>query len=303
MTGGSDRHTPAVGHTTAYLLAVFCMFIWGSPPTVARAVSGGIPPVALSFSRWLIAFLVVLPFVWKQLRREWPLLREHWKFLTILAASMTAGSTLSVIAVYFTTATNAVLVNASQPAVTALLAWVVTRDRLTSRQSLGIGCAFLGILVMICRADFAVLATLDINAGDLVMLMAVVGWSLYAVKLHRGGYTPSSELLLCLIAAFGTIALFPAYLIEAASKGSFRFTAGVSSAMLYLAVFPTLLATYSWNLSIRSLGANRAAIFVNLIPVFGAVFAMVFLGERLFFYHLFGAALVFVGIFFAARQR
>jgi drug/metabolite transporter (DMT)-like permease len=279
------------------------MFIWGSPPTVARAVSGAVPPIALTFARWFIALLVLLPFVWRQLWRELPLLRQHGRSLVVLAMSMTAGSSLSVIAVYYTTATNAVLVNASQPALTALLAWVVARERLTSRQGTGIALAFFGILVMICRADIGVLVTLDINVGDLLMLSAVVGWSIYAVKLHHCAYLPSSELLLCLIALFGTLVLFPAYLIEASTVGDFALTTEVLAAMCYLALFPTLLATYSWNLAIRSVGANRAAIFVNLIPVFGAVFAMVFLGERLFLYHLAGAAFVFLGIFLATRLR
>ena len=279
------------------------MAIWGSPPVVARAVSGEVPPVALAFARWLLALLVLLPFVWRKLRVEWPQLRLEWRSLTLLAAFMTAGSSLSVLAVYYTTATNAVLVNASQPAITAVIAWLVARDGLAPRQGLGIACAFVGIIVMIVRADLGVLLTLDINIGDLIMLTAVVGWSLYAVYLHRREYVPSNEVLLFVIALIGTIILFPIYLIEASVLGPFDVGTNVLSAIVYLALFPTLLATLFWNLSLRSLGANRAAIFVNLIPISGAALAMIFLGERLFAYHLFGAALVFSGIFLAVRRR
>ncbi len=300
----TERQTDrAIGTTTAFVLAVMCMFIWGSPPTVSRAVSGEVPPVALSLSRWLIALLVLLPFVARKLPSEWALLKGNWKVLLLLSLSMTAGSSLSVVAVYFTTATNAVLVNASQPAITAFAAWSLARDRLSSRQSFGIACAFFGIVVMICRADIGVLTALDINIGDLIMLCAVVGWSFYAVLLHRTKSAPSSDVLLLVIAAFGTLVLTPAYLVEAHYVGSFVLSRRVLAAMFYLALFPTVLATWSWNLAIRSLGANRAAIFINLIPVFGAVFAMTFLGERLFVYHMIGAALVFAGIFFAARTR
>lgn len=299
-TTGAERLTVP---TAAYALAVVAMFIWGSPPTVSRAVSGDIPPVALSFSRWLIAFLVLLPFVWKEMLRERAALIAHWRPLFLLSLAMTAGSSLSVVAVYFTTATNAVLVNASQPAITALAAWLIARERLSRRQSAGITCAFFGIIAMICRADLNVLISLDINVGDLIMLLAVVGWSLYAVLLHGRRDLPSAPVLLFLISAVGTAALLPMYLVEAAVVGAFSPTRGTISAMIYLALFPTLLATACWNLAIRSIGANRAAVFINLIPVFGAVFAMIFLGERLFVYHVIGAAFVFVGIYFAARRR
>lgn len=291
-----------IGPALASGLAVTCMVIWGTPPVVARALSIGVPPIALSFSRWLIAGLVLLPFVWRRLPREWPSLKQHWKSLLLLASFMVAGSSLSVTAVYFTTATNAVLVNASQPAITALIAWLVAKERLTGRQGIGVGLAFCGIVAMISRADWSVLATLDINVGDLIMLGAVVGWSLYAVHLHRRDDAPSGEMLLFVIAVVGTLVLGPMYLIEAAIVGPFELRPAYLTAMVYLALFPTLLATYCWNLAIGALGANRAAVFINLIPVFGALFAMIFLGESLYAYHVLGAALVFLGILFATRR-
>lgn len=294
---------PAIAPGLAYILAVTSMVIWGSPPVVARAVSVGVPPLALAFSRWLLAMLILLPFVWRKLPGEWPKLRQHGVSLTLLALTMTTGSTLSVLAVYFTTATNAVIVNASQPAVTAIFAWLITRARLTRPQQIGIACAFAGVVVMIARADLNVLVSLDINVGDLLMFLAVVGWSMYAVLLPRRSYVPSSEILLFFIALVGTLALLPMYAVEAAVVGSFSLNAGIAAAMVYLALFPTLLAVYTWNLALRTLGANRAAVFVNLIPISGAALAMIFLGERLFAYHLIGAALVFTGIYLAVRRR
>ena len=303
MSSDAAVQRRTIGTAVASGLAVLCMLIWGTPPVVARAVSSGVPPIALSFSRWFIAGLVLLPFVWGRLPSEWPKIRRHWKSLLLLAGFMVMGSSLSVVAVYFTTATNAVLVNASQPAITALIAWLIASERLAARQGVGVCLAFLGIVVMICRADWSVLVTLDINVGDPVMLGAVVGWSLYAVHLHRREYAPSGEVLLFLIAVVGTLVLGPMYLVEATIVGPFELRPAYLSAMVYLALFPTLLATYCWNLAIGALGANRAAIFINLIPIFGALFAMIFLGESLYLYHLIGAALVFLGIFFATRRR
>lgn len=291
-----------VAQPTAYLLASFAMIIYSSPPVVTRSVSAEVPPLALSLSRWIIASLVLLPFVWRRLPREWASLRANLPSLVFLALFMVVGSTLSVVAVYFTTATNAVLVNASQPAVTAALAWAIMGATLLARQRLGIACAFLGIVVMVLRADPAVLLGLELNIGDLIMLAAVTGWSTYAVLLPRRDYTPDGVTLMLLIALTGVGCLTPAYLLEAAAVGGFEFTGSVIAAMLYLAIFPTLLATFAWNVAIRLVGPNRTAIFVNLIPISGAALAMFFLGERLFSYHLIGAAFVFAGIYLAIRR-
>jgi drug/metabolite transporter (DMT)-like permease len=155
---------------------------------------------------------------------------------------------------------------------------------------------------MITRADLSSLLGLEINLGDLIMLGAVIGWSIYAVQLHRRDYLPSAEILLFVIALTGSAMLLPLYVIEATLVGPFEPRANIVGAMVYLALFPTLLAVFTWNLALRSIGPNRAAIFVNLIPISGAALAMIFLGERLYFYHWLGAAIVFTGIYFAVRR-
>lgn len=295
--------TPAVGQTAAYLLAAFAMIIYSSPPVVTRSVSLEVPPLALSLSRWVIAFAILLPLAWRRLPREWPDLRRRLPSLAFLASFMVVGSTLSVAAVYYTTATNAVLVNASQPAITAALAWAIAGTVLLPRQRLGIVCAFVGIVIMVARADLGVLFGLGFNVGDLIMLGAVTGWSTYAVLLPRRDYTPDGVTLMLVISVVGMLGLAPAALVESAVVGGFEFSRAVIAAMLYLAVFPTLLATFAWNIAIRAVGPNRTAIFVNLIPISGAALAMIFLGERLYSYHLIGAAFVFAGIYLAVRHR
>lgn len=261
-----------------------------------------VPPIALSWSRWIIAALVLLPIVWRRLPAAWPDLKKHTPSLVFLGSFMIFGSTMSVLAVYFTTATNAVMVNASQPAITALLAWAIAGTTLLGGQRLGITCAFIGILIIVARADINVLLGLDLNIGDPIFLLGVIGWSTYAVLLPRRDYAPDGLVLMFFIAVTGTILILPVYLAEAAVVGGFQLTREVVAAMLYLSIFPTLLATICWNLAIRSVGANRTAIFVNVIPISGATLAMLFLGERLYPYHIIGAAFVLVGIYLAIRR-
>ena len=302
MSGGPKSARLSVRPGVAYLLAAVSMIIYSSPPVVTRAVNTDVPALALSLSRWAIAAVILLPFVWRQLPGEWPRLRANWFALMLLVLPMIIGSTMSVLAVYYTTATNAVLVNASQPAITAMLAWLIVGTALLGRQKLGIACAFLGIVIMIVRADPAVLMTLELNVGDFIMLLAVIGWSLYAVLLGRSTDAPHGAMLMFVIAVVGCVVLAPAALIERSVTGPFDFGANVVAAMLYLAVFPTLLATVAWNTAIRAIGANKTAIFVNLIPVSGAALAVVFLGERLFAYHVIGAIFVITGIYLAVRR-
>jgi drug/metabolite transporter (DMT)-like permease len=288
---------------TAVAFATLATMMWGTPPVISRALSVAVPPLTLGYSRWAVGLLVLLPFVWRRLPAEWPKLRPHAGSLTVLAIFMIAGTTLSTLAVYYTTATNAVLVNASQPALTAVVAYLVTRERLKPMQAIGVALAFGGIVAMISRADLSVLTSLDIAVGDLIMLCAVVGWSHYAVFLHRREYLPPADILLFFIALVGSVLLLPVMAVELYVLGGLEFRPVYGLAMLYLAAFPTVIATLFWNQAIHTLGANRAAVFTNLIPVFGAGFAMLFLGERLYFYHLIGAVLVFIGILLAARRR
>ncbi|MEE8094447.1 MAG: DMT family transporter, partial [Gammaproteobacteria bacterium] len=141
------------------------------------------------------------------------------------------------------------------------------------------------------------------SSGDLVMLIAVLGWAFYAVELHRQPEHPSGSVLLFFIACTGLITVLPFYIVETIFVREFVPSRNGVAAIVYLSVAATLLAVYLWNLVIRSVGAMQAALFLNLIPVFGATFAMLFLGESLYAYHLVGAALVFSGIVMAVRDQ
>jgi len=291
-----------ISHSSAYAVLVLNMALWGGALVVARGVHELAPPMALTFWRWVVAALVLLPFVARRLYEELPLKPQARRSVYRICGYMAAGTTLSVVAVNYTTAINATVINGTQPAVTALVALLLVRERLSPMQTLGIVSAFLGIIVMASQASLGVLLQLNINIGDLVMLGAVMCWSAYAVELHRTTHLPSPEVLLFLIAAAGVGCGLPLYIIEAVYIRSFESSPATLGAVVYLGMGSTVLAVYLWNAAIRSVGANRAAVFLNLIPVFGAGLAIVFLGERLFGYHLIGGCLVIAGIFLAVQK-
>ncbi len=291
-----------VSHRTAYALLVLTMAVWGGAIVTARGVYDVAPPVALTFWRWLLAMVILLPIVWRKLPSFWADGSYSFAALVPLSCAMVLGTTLSVAAVNFTTAINATIVNAAQAAMTALVAFLVLRETLVARQMVGIGFAFTGILIMVFRGDLTLLRSIEFNWGDLLMLGAIVSWALYAVGLHREQHLPSGDILLFVISVTGTLMLLPLYILETFFWRGFVPTAESIGGVLYLAIISTLVAVYLWNVAIRSVGASRASVFVNLLPVFGAIFAMQFLGERLYVFHVAGAALVFVGIVMAVRR-
>jgi len=279
------------------------MALWGSSLVVARAVHEIVPPYALTFWRWVVAVLVLLPIVWRKLPSAIPLVRRTWRQLALLCGFMVIGSTFSVVAVNYTTAINASLINGSQPLATALVAFLVMRERLTLGSGLGILAAFVGLLVMISQGSPLLVLSMAVNVGDLVMLIAVFAWALYAVEVHRQSEHPSGDLLLFFIACMGLITVLPLYIAETILVREFVPSRSGVAAIVYISLAASLLAVYLWNIVIRSVGATHAALFLNLIPVFGAVFAILFLGERLYAFHIIGAALVLLGILMAVRDR
>lgn len=291
-----------VSQATAYCLLTVTMALWGGSLVIARGAHDVVPPLALTFWRWLLALLVLTPVVWRKLPAARQAAGGSLLGVVPLSSLMVAGTTFSVTAVNFTTAINATLINAAQAAMTAFVAFALLRERLVVRQVVGIGCAFLGILVMVFRGDVSMLLSVDVNGGDLLMLGAIVSWAGYAVGVHRARSLPDGDVLLFVTAVTGVACLLPLYVLESAFVRAFRPTPHALAAIAYLAAASTALAVYLWNVSIRSVGASRAGMFVNLIPVFGAVFAMLFLGERLYAFHVAGALLVFAGILMAVRR-
>jgi len=186
---------------------------------------------------------------------------------------------------------------------TALVAFLVVRERLSRGGACGILLAFAGIFVMISRGDPRLVLDLGVNLGDLVMVVAVVAWASYSVDLHRQAELPSGEILLFFIAAAGVVTVLPFYVAEHYLVRQFAPSWPCAAAIAYVSLTATLLAVYLWNLAIRSVGATHAALFINLLPVFGAAFAMIFLGERLYAFHILGAGLVISGIVIAVRER
>jgi len=280
----------------AYFCLAGTMLMWAMGVVIARGTHETIPPVGLAFWRWFGGVMLLLPFVWRDLIRHRASIAAHRNVLLLLGVLMVLSGAGMHIAVNYTTAINAVLVNAAQPAITAVGAYLLGRDRLRPWQWLGIAAATSGIIIMACRGDWAVLASFGFNTGDIVIFIATFGFSAYALNVHRVPGEMGLFASLFVIGMAGSLLILPVYIFETVMVRPMPFTWQSVGAISTLAVFMTVLSIFLWNAGNRAIGPSRAGIFVNLFPVFVAALAIVFLDEELHLYHLAGAACVCLGI-------
>lgn len=279
-----------------YLLMILPPLFWAGNATLARFVADMIPPVALSFWRWVIALSVLAPFTWPYVRRDWPEIKNGWKSIILLGLlGIASFNTLLYTAAQTTTAINISLTQSVMPAIIVLVSFALFRDRITLRQMFAIVLCILGAGYIIIRGDFQRLIELQLVRGDLIMLLAVTLYALYSALLrNRPNIHPLS--ILTTTFSVGVVFLFPLYLWETQSAPPLELSQPVVLSLLYVAFFPSILAYLCWNRGVLEIGANHAGLYINLLPLFTALLAVFFLGERFQAYHAGGIVLIFFGL-------
>ena len=285
-----------------YLLLTLSSLFWAGNVVLGRFIAADFPPMALSFLRWGFACLLVLPFAWPHLRAEWPMIRKHLPVLTLLTLTGLAGyNAIAYLGLKYTEALNALLIQSSGPLIVALWSLVLLGIRLTWPQTIGIGISLLGVLTILTRGDPAALSSIHLNKGDLIFTIALIIFGLYSVMaVKRPAIHPLA--FMAFTSGYATVLLIPAVIIEALSGLTPSLSMNNALTLAYVAIFPSILAYVFFNRGVELIGANRAAPFFHLIPVFGLVLAIAFLGERPQLFHFAGYALVLTGVVIAARR-
>lgn len=277
---------------------------WAGNALVGRAVVDDMPPVTLSFWRWVAALAVILPFTARGLAAHLPVLVARWRVVVPLGLfSVAAYNTLLYQALQTTTAINATLVGTSLPLMVLVLARLWLNEPIHGRQAAGIAVSALGLLAVVAKGDPASLLRLDVVPGDLLMLLATLSWSIYSVMLRKHPLPVPGFTLLAALIAVGVVAITPLYLWEAAAAPALPSTPAALGAVAYTAVFASLAAYYFWNRGVAAVGAAVAGQFTYLIPLFTAVLAVALLGEEFRWFHAAGGALIFAGIALATTAR
>ena len=291
-------------HLPPAALLVLSALFWGGHWVVARAVHTEASPFALSFWRWFTAALVFAPFAWRPLVADAARLRAQWKWIALLSLCGTGiYNGIGYVGIQYTTATNALLIQSVTPAIIPVLAFFLVGERIGPAAIAGVAISCSGVLVIACRLDFDALASLQLNKGDLWLLVNVALWALYTVCLRwkPQGLHPFSFLFAVILV--GVVQLLPFYAFEIAQGGGAHFSVGGAFGILYLGIFPAILCYLMWNRAVAEVGAARAGPYLYLVPVFGTAMAYAFLGERLHLYHLVGVILIFAGIWLASKDK
>src|SRR6266404_78598 len=285
-----------------YLLLSITALCWAGNAIVGRLAAGHIPPVTLSFLRWSLAFLIILPFAWKHLKRDWAAI--HARLGTMIVLSVTgigAFNTLQYWALEYTQALNTLLLQSAGPLFVAMWSLILLGVRLTPAQASGIALSLTGVLVILLHGDLTTLRNIEFNRGDLIFTVALAIFGLYSVltlkrpKIHGLSFVGFTF-------GVGAACLIPLLVWELWSRPWMQLDATNLLSLVYVAVFPSTLAYLCFNRGVQLIGANRAAPFFHLIPVFGSAMAIFFLGEAPHLFHLFGYALVLTGVYVASRR-
>jgi drug/metabolite transporter (DMT)-like permease len=278
-------------------LLLFCaVLFWSGHNVVAKAIIADVPPFSFTFLRWLIATLLLLPFAWPHLRRDWRDARKSWQRLLLIAVlGISAFNTMLYVALQTTSAVNVGLISAAFPAAIALLSLLILKISLNRIQLIGMLISFLGVMTVVLRGEVMAVNDLVFVEGDLWMLAGILCGAMYPVLLHdKPAMHPLS--LLTITIALGTAVSLPLYLFDVLQGKYVHMDAETIIGLAYVGLFPSVVAYLFWNRGIELVGANHAGLYLNLVPVLTAVMASAFLQEALQWFHFAGLVLVVGGM-------
>ncbi|MCW8861227.1 MAG: DMT family transporter, partial [Rhodospirillales bacterium] len=262
-----------------YLLLFLAVTFWAGNSTVARGFVGDVPPVALSFWRWVLALVIIGPFGIPALWRSRHVVRRNWPIIVALSVlSVVAFNTLLYLGLQQTTVINASLVAAAMPVLIVALSWILFRTAVGWAQATGIAVSLFGVIVIITRGDLGSFVGLSLNHGDLIILFANLSWALYSVLLRKRPEGLPALAFLTATIIIGIVLIAPIYAWELSSGAAIVWKPTSIMALLYVGVFPSVLSYVFWNRAVHEVGANMAGQFVYLTPALGAGMGMVFLG-------------------------
>ena len=286
-----------------YAALIFTTFFWSSNIVIGRAVNASIEPLELSFWRWLFASVMLVPFSVAHVRADWISIKSH---IGILALLSLLGVSLFNSILYFSThttgATNIALIQTTMPVFVVIFNFVLFRRGVRAGALLGVCLGLCGALIVIFKGQFTEINNLRFTIGDISMLVAVMLYGLYSVLLIKApNIHPFS--LLTVTVVLGTVMLFPFFLLQVAIDNRIAISFDLMPSILYIAFFPSIVAYWSWNYGVRSIGAGSTGLFICFIPIFTAILAAIFLNEMLHAYHVIGLMLVVSGIVIMQRFR
>ncbi|ALC86681.1 antibiotic transporter [Bacillus sp. FJAT-22090] len=285
-------------------LLIIATLLWGGNFAYGRAVADELPPFTFAFIRWCLAFIIFLPIVWNPLKKEWKLIKRYWQIVLAMSLTGIVGFTAFLyLALHYTTSINASIVNTTTPILIYIISFVFFKERLNKNQLLGTFVSLIGLLCIISKGSFKSFLELSFNRGDLLVVTAVICWSIYSILVKQYSQRLPVHSTFQVTILVGIFILFPFFLYETWNPAiNVIWSIKSISAIFYTGIFASIVAFLSWNTGVVKIGANKAGIYLNLIPVFATVFAVLFIEESIQLFHIVGGFFTILGVYLTSKK-
>ena len=288
----------------AYILLILATLFWSGNFIVGKfATLFQIPPLSLNVYRWISVWLILMPFTYKEIYQNLPQIKKKWLVISFMGViTISTFNSVVYFALNYTQVINAVLVLAAIPAATIVLSSLMNIEKTNIFQLIGLFLSITGIVVIISYGDIQKIISLNFNKGDLWMLVCVVTWALYSTLLKKNKFEFSQFSLIQLMVSAGLLFLIPQLFYEKSIGLEVNFNKAFFLILFYVVVFPAIAAYYCWQKGIEIIGPNRSSMFIQLMPLFSAVMAIIIFKEKFELYHFVGAAIIISGIYLSNKK-
>ncbi|MDA7733915.1 DMT family transporter [Candidatus Pelagibacter sp.] len=288
----------------AYIFLFLTVTFWAGNFVVGKFASiYEVPPFSLNFYRWFFAWLILAPFTLPEIIKKKDYIINNYKLFIVLGVtSITIFNSIVYYSLNFTQVISGVLMISTIPVMIMFFSSIFKIEKTNIFQIIGVILSFLGVIIIITKANFEILKNLNFNKGDITMVIAMFSWALYSTLLKRQTYEISQLSLLQVVMSFGLVFLIPIYFIE--YQLGFRITLDKPFYLIlsYVVLLPGLASFILWIKGISMIGANRSGVFLHLMPILSAIMAMIIFNEKFMFYHMLGACFIITGILLSNKK-
>jgi len=288
----------------AYIFLLLTVTFWAGNFVVGKFASMyEVPPFSLNFYRWFFAWLILAPFTIPEIIKKKDYIISNYKLFIVLGVtSITIFNSIVYYSLNFTQVISGVLMISTIPVMIMFFSSILKIEKTNIFQVIGVVLSFLGVIIIITKANFEILKNLNFNKGDITMVIAMLSWALYSTLLKKQKYEISQLSLLQVVMSFGLIFLIPIYFIE--YQLGFRITLEKPFILIlsYVVLLPGLASFILWIKGISIIGANRSGVFLHLMPIMSAIMAMIIFNEKFMFYHMLGACFIISGILLSNKK-
>lgn len=287
-----------------YIYLVLGVLFWSGNFILGRFIKDDISPIELAFYRWLFVLILLSPVIVSSFNKIKNAIKLHFIPLFVLSILGIAGFNLILyIALSYTTATNALIINSSIPIIVLILSFILFKQKTSIMQNIAIALSTFGVLYLVLQGDIGSIINLNVNSGDILVLSSAIIWAFYVVMLRFKPKELNGIEFLATMVLFGVLILLPIYLyFHIDINRDIYLIKNYYYIFGYMSVFASILSFYFWNKGIEVIGANKTGQFIHLMPLFGVILAYIFIDEILSLYHIIGGFFIGIGIYLSLRK-